>query len=89
VISATKGRIFFFRRSVGQWFSFSSTTSEEELLGGGFNMFFYIIIAPIRVFPKIGVRQNGWFIMEHLIKMDDLGVTLFLETPEYGKRFPI
>ena len=32
VISATKGRIFFFRRSVGQWFSFSSTTSEEELL---------------------------------------------------------
>ena len=34
VISATKGRVFFFRRSVGQWFSFSSspTTSEEELL---------------------------------------------------------
>lgn len=41
VISATKGRIFFFRRSVGQWFSFSSTTSEEELLGGGCNMFFW------------------------------------------------
>ena len=39
VISATKGRIFFFRRSVGQWFSFSSTTSEEELLAGGFSMF--------------------------------------------------
>ena len=32
-------------------------------------------------FPKIGVPQNGWFIKEHPIKMDDLGVPLFLETP--------
>ena len=24
-------------------------------------------------FPKIGVPQNGWFIMENLIKLDDLG----------------
>ena len=46
VISATKGRIFFFRRSVGQWFSFSSTTSEEELLAGGFSMFFLKMFAP-------------------------------------------
>ena len=29
----------------------------------------------IWVFPKIGVPQNGWFIMENRIKMDDLGVT--------------
>jgi len=27
----------------------------------------------IWVFPKIGVPQNGWFIMETPIKMDDLG----------------
>ena len=33
------------------------------------------------VFPKIGVPQNGRFIMI----MDDLGVPLFLETPKYTK----
>ena len=33
----------------------------------------------IWVFPKIGVPQNGWCIMENPIKMDDLEVPLFLE----------
>ena len=27
------------------------------------------------VFPEIGVPQNGWFIMENPIKLDDLGPT--------------
>ena len=35
------------------------------------------------VVPKLGVPQNGWFIMEHPMKWMILGYRFFLETPLY------
>ena len=43
-----------------------------------------LLLVFIWVFPKILVPQNGWFIINgNPIKMDDLALPLFLETPIY------
>ena len=41
------------------------------------------LVSSYGCFQKIGVPQNGWFIMDNPIKMDDLGVPQFLETSIY------
>ena len=44
----------------------------------------------IWVFPKIGVPQNGWSIMENPIKMDDFwGTTIFGNIHLFTSRIPI
>ena len=45
-------------------------------------MFFFGIVCRNRLYIYMGVSKNRG-IMENPIKMDDLGVPLFLETPIY------
>ena len=53
------------------------------------DIFSYCVLNKYGWIQEIGLPQNGWFIMENPIKMDDLGVPLFLEISIWMDLFAI
>jgi len=55
--------------SLGEAAGLANEAANLGPLGGGSGGFMR--------FPSMGVPQNGWFILEKLVEMDDLGGPLF------------